>query len=98
MQSYSTGVAGMFALNLDPDGTSFWTGSFINDNLYRFDIASGTLLKTFNTGSGGDSLFGVSVFGEITQVGGVPEPASIVLFGTILGLAGISIRRKIRAS
>ena len=44
IQTYDvTGVGGWFALNLDPDGTSFWAGSFGNSAFYKFDIATGGL-------------------------------------------------------
>ena len=32
-----------FALNLDPDGKSFWSGDFGTANFYKFDIATGSL-------------------------------------------------------
>ncbi len=55
-----------FALNLDPDGFSFWSGNFSTGNFYKFDIASGNiLLGPINTGTGGSTLFGLTVFGEI---------------------------------
>ncbi|MGH1362672.1 MAG: Ig-like domain-containing protein [Calditrichia bacterium] len=67
-QSYdATGQDNWFALNLDPDGTSFWSGDFNTSNFYRFDIASGDILAgPINTGTGTFTLFGLSVFGEIT--------------------------------
>jgi hypothetical protein len=96
IQTYDiAGVDGWFALNLDPNATSFWSGSFSNGNLYKFDIATGALLQTIATGSG--SLFGVSVFGEITQGGPpttVPEPGTLALLG--VGLLGVASRRKLR--
>ena len=85
-----------FALNLNPDGTSFWSGNFNSSNLYEFDIASGANTQTLNTGTGSGTLFGVGIFGEHTQgcttCGGgdggvVPEPSSLLLFG----LGGLSV-------
>jgi len=55
----------LFALNLDPDQTSFWTAGFGSGNVYRIDIATGTVLKSFNAGIS-VSLGGLTVFGEIT--------------------------------
>jgi len=100
VQTYDVaGDDGFFALNRDPDGTSFWTGSFQTADLYRFDIASGTLLQTISTGVGEQRLFGVTVFGEITAGGGgvgvVPEPGTFILLGTgLLSLAGAARRRR----
>lgn len=67
IQTYDTpGEDTWFALNLDPDGTSFWSGNFGTSNFYKFDIASGAiLLGPINTGTGVFTLFGLSVFGEI---------------------------------
>jgi len=99
LQSYDVAnVSSFFALNLDPDGQTFWTGSFQNDNLYRFDIATGALVTSFNTGGSGSTLYGVSVFGEVCQSGcgggggTVPEPASILLLG--FGLLGLALTRR----
>ena len=88
-------------LNLDPDGTSFLTGSFANGNLYRFDIATGGLdnpLQTINTNSG--SLFGASLFGEITVSNpppAMPEPSTTLLLGAGL-LAGFGTLARQRKS
>lgn len=54
----------LFALNLDPDGTSFWTADYFNGNIYKVDIATGTVLKSF-TATLNSRLSGLAVFGEI---------------------------------
>jgi uncharacterized delta-60 repeat protein len=54
-QTYATNIPKhWFALNLDPDGTSFWSAGLgdqnsTDDGLYKFDIASGTLLERIQT-------------------------------------------------
>jgi hypothetical protein len=81
------GLSGLFALNINPDGTSFWTGDFNTGILRDVDVATGNVLATINTGS--SELFGVSVFGEFQSGGGgvgvpgVPGP----IVGT--GLPGL---------
>jgi len=74
----------LFALNLDPDGTSFWTGDSNSGDLFKINIATGALEETISTGAGGN-LFGVSVYGEITQAS-TPEPGQL---GTSLALIGL---------
>ena len=81
-----TGTSELFALNLDPDGTSFWTGDIGGSTkVFRVDIATGTILKTWAASKDGASeVAGLAVFGEITQGGpppvtGAPEPSSIIL-------------------
>jgi hypothetical protein len=55
-------VTSLFALNLDPGGTSFWTADLATGTVYEFDIASGTQLLSFTTPSGEAS--GLAIFGE----------------------------------
>jgi hypothetical protein len=56
-----------FALNLDPNGTSFWAGNEPpSNNFYRFNIATGAVeVGPINTGPG-TSLFGLCLKGEPT--------------------------------
>ena len=88
------GASELFSLNINPDGTSFWTGDDGTGFLYKFDILTGALLDTINTGVGGGNLFGVSVYGELTSGGGgvgneTPLPAALPLFATGLGALGL---------
>lgn len=94
------GAQTWFALNLDPNGTSFWTASAGGSTVYEFDIATGSLLGSFNTGQ---QIYGLAVAGEITQGGGggggnnVPDAGSSL---ALLGLAFASlagIRRQLRS-
>jgi len=59
-----------FALNLDSDGTSFWSAGQFTGNVYKFDIATGAILLTFNTGAvfhvASSAVAGITVFGERT--------------------------------
>jgi hypothetical protein len=54
---------GLFAMNLDPDGTSFWTAGLNSGNVYRVDIESGDVLGSFNSGAGG--VAGLVVYDEL---------------------------------
>ena len=59
------GSSFLFALNLDPDGTSFWTADIFSGEIFNVDIASGTVLSQFNSPPN-TNLAGLAVFGEIT--------------------------------
>jgi Prealbumin-like fold domain len=58
------GSTQLFGMNLDPDGTSFWTGDLSGGDINRIDIASGTVLKKFNS-SPLTALGGLAVVGEL---------------------------------
>jgi DNA-binding beta-propeller fold protein YncE len=46
----ATGI--WFSLALDPDGKTFWAGDPNTGEVAHFDIASGSLLSSFTTGTG----------------------------------------------
>lgn len=54
-----------FAVNLDPDGQTFWSGNLGTGKVYRFNIATGAILTSWDSGKF-TSLSGLAVFGEIT--------------------------------
>ena len=60
-----TDAAGLFALNLDPDGTSFWTAGLNSGSVFRVDIESGAVLGSFNSGAGG--VGGLAVYDELGE-------------------------------
>jgi hypothetical protein len=79
---------GLFAMNLDPDGTSFWTAGFSSGNVYHVDIASGAVLGSFNSGTGG--VAGLAVYDELHDdtifLDGfeAPQVAAPIVFGAAL--------------
>jgi len=79
-----TGVSGWFALNLHPDGTSFYAGSYNTNTYYRFTIGqAGNDVHSagpFATGTAALTFYGLCVLGEPTvgvdpQEPPVPVPA-----------------------
>ena len=52
-------------MNLDSDGTSFWTAGALSGDVYHVDIESGTVLGSFNSGAGG--VAGLAVYDELTH-------------------------------
>jgi hypothetical protein len=97
-QTYNVGIGGIFALNLDPDGTSFWTGSLGGQDIRKVNITTGAIEQSWSTGIG--TLYGLSVFGEIQAGGGgvdpnptpsVPEPMPLTL--VLLGMSCLVLTR-----
>lgn len=65
LQTYPIpGHSELFALNLDPDGTTFWTGDINTGQVYRLNIETGEIINEFNS-SPSTQLAGLSVVGEI---------------------------------
>jgi WD40 repeat protein len=89
-----SGVDGFFALNIDPNGTSFLSGSFGNQTAYRFNIGSfGNNTQTQTLVAGG-TLYGLAIAGERTvATGGVPEPATWAMLLLGFGGMGYAMRR-----
>ena len=76
IQTYSVpGENNWFSLNLDPDGTSFWSGGYISSNVYKFNIQTGAIeAGPINTSTASNTLFGICAKGEITVA--QPTPTS----------------------
>jgi DNA-binding beta-propeller fold protein YncE len=68
IQTYTLpGTSSIFALNLDPDGTSFWTADQPSGQVFKVDIASGTVLQNWSAAGvpSFDDVSGLCVKGEI---------------------------------
>jgi hypothetical protein len=79
---------GLFAMNLDPDGTSFWTAGLTSGNVFHVDIETGTQLGSFNSGAGG--VAGLAIYDELHDdtifLDGfdASAPAAPIVFGAAL--------------
>ncbi len=65
----------LFALSVDPSGTSFWTADSASGAIYQINIATGALMQTIQTHEG--LLFGLSVAGNL-EVATPPQTTSTV--------------------
>jgi hypothetical protein len=91
------GAVTLFALNLDPDGITAWTGDLSTNEVTRFNIATGAIVSQWSAGTG--TLGGLTVAGEITQGGGggsVPEPGTLALLGSGGAILALAYRRKLK--
>jgi streptogramin lyase len=88
---------GDFALNLDANGTDFWTADDSSGRVWEVNIATGAIDQTWLGGSAGAD-FGLAVFGQQTASGGggggstTPEPNTLILFVTVLSSLGLAKR------
>jgi hypothetical protein len=102
IKTYDVGTEdSWFSLNLDSDGTSFWSGNFSTGNAYKFDIATGNMLFSFNAIAGASRLFGLAVYGEITEGGpppqtGTPDAGSTAALLALAFAAAGCLRSKMR--
>ena len=92
-----------FALNLDPNGTDFWTADITTNRVWEVNITTGAIDENWVplgvTGGGIPEVAGLVVFGQITASGGgggggttTPEPGTLVLVGS--GILAIAKRAK----
>ncbi|MBL0162108.1 MAG: hypothetical protein IPP82_00290 [Xanthomonadales bacterium] len=44
---------GLYAIQLDPDGETFWTGGVVSGRVVRANLDSGSVVTSFTTGTGG---------------------------------------------
>jgi hypothetical protein len=63
VQDYVTSGTGvLFSLALDPSGTSFWAGDLSTGKVTKFDLSTGAVLTSFNTGgTSGDNAGGIAI-------------------------------------
>ncbi len=101
LQAYdAAGEDDWFALDLDPDGQTFWATSLATSNIYRFDIDSGSIVSgPINTGSGFFSVYGVCVLpGSEPAVATVEVPAlgrvGLLALAAAIALAGWTVLRR----
>jgi hypothetical protein len=69
IQTYTAlGESNLFAVNIDPNGTNFWSADQTTGDVLKFDLASGNVLEQFSATGGNSNLVvgGLAVFGEIT--------------------------------
>jgi hypothetical protein len=91
-----------FALNIDPNGTDFWTADAFGGHVAEFNIATGVLDHQWTAGG---TIYGLVVFGQKTASGGgggggggntVPEPGSLSLLACgFVALASLTKLRRL---
>ena len=76
IQTYAFPGSLAFAMNLDPDGTHFWTADIFTGMVYKYDIATGAIVLSFPSAPLSTAA-GLTVFGERT-VAVSPTPTPVV--------------------
>jgi hypothetical protein len=77
IQTYTFPGSLAFAMNVDPDGTHFWTADYFTGTVYKYDIATGTIVLSFPS-SPLSTAAGLAVFGERT-VAHSPTPTATAM-------------------
>jgi DNA-binding beta-propeller fold protein YncE len=91
------GTRTLFALNLDPNGTDFWTGDTDSGEVFEVNIATGAIDEMWNAGLiPGSELGGLAVFGEICAAC-QPVPAPLIGRGlpVLLAVGGLLFGAKV---
>ena len=73
------GFSRLFALNLDPDGKSFWTAEQVSGQVYKVDIATGNVLLSFDD----QAEMCTSVVGGVTIISRC-QTSGLAVFGELL--------------
>jgi streptogramin lyase len=83
----------LFAMTLDPDGSTFWTAGLESGNVAHVDIESGRTLRFFNAQSTGQyRVGGLVVVGELTAItAGCTSPIGCFASPTRAGFAAASV-------
>ncbi len=76
---------GLFAIAVDPSGTSFWTGDSTSGDIWQINLATGAVMQTISTNSG--LLFGLSVKDELDVA---TSPSTVAATPTSLTLNPVS--------
>jgi hypothetical protein len=102
-QTYdATGQDKWFALTLDPNGTSFWSGSFDTGSFFRFNINSGTIEVGPVIAANGGEFFGLCVKGEIVgaarAIPTLTDWTQIIMVGLLIASSLWVLRRWARRS
>ena len=64
----------LFAVSVDPSGTSFWTGDSASGTVWQVNMASGQVMQTINTNSA--YLYGLSVDDQQMVATSAPPPTA----------------------
>ena len=74
----AAGETFFFALNTDPDGTHFWSGGILSNNIFKFNLTPvGAPVLSFSSQvatGGGNQLAGLAIFGEQIVSNPTPTP------------------------